>query len=675
MADAQQCLALAREAESRGDIDAAVPLYYQAKQPEQAARLLVAHARFAEAAQVFMRIAAIAPERVARDDRERRRAYRNAAVCLARGGDVAASVDLLLRLGDAQKAADVLERTGDAAGAARLRTGGKLAADAALSKLGPKPPQHSEAGSRLEKEGRLELAFETYREARMPADAGRVAHKLKRFAAAAELFENAAQFYEAAVCWADAGDKARCLSLLVQVPREHKRYRAACSRAIAIASELGRFNMEIDQFLARFTATSPEGAAELEAFARAGMLYEAHGFPESAQGVYRKLLAVEPQHAVAARLRRLDAAQQGSAVAYEAILQEEARFMHGAAGPRKNLDAPENALARDILPSLSDLPPPPGMPALRARPHASAPLADTPAPRAPRAESPSPEQPPLRPDALQPGQLVAQRYRVEAKIGEGGMAAIYRALDTELDEDVAIKVFTLPSEQLELVARFKQELAIARKLTHPNIVRVHDLGVDRGCRFMTMELLSGCDLSQLILRGRPSLARAVDLLGQACAGLEVAHQRNVIHRDIKPENFFVTDDGTLKVMDFGIAKSSRAGNKTHAGVIAGTPAYMSPEQIAGFSQVTALTDLYALGIVAYELCTGSVPFAHEELMPLLMMHVNDTPEPPRARNPEIPATLERLILRLLAKDPAARVQSCGELRAELQRVASTLTQR
>jgi len=160
---------------------------------------------------------------------------------------------------------------------------------------------------------------------------------------------------------------------------------------------------------------------------------------------------------------------------------------------------------------------------------------------------------------------------------------------------------------------------------------------------------------------------------QACRGLQAAHDAGVIHRDVKPDNFFVTESGVLKVMDFGIAKHHAAVGVTVAGSIAGTPQYMSPEQIGNFSAVTPATDLYALGICAYELFTGALPFTHAELVPLLMMHVNQAPEPPRKKNPTVPEELEQIILRLLAKDPARRLPSCAALADELTRIKSFVT--
>lgn len=249
------------------------------------------------------------------------------------------------------------------------------------------------------------------------------------------------------------------------------------------------------------------------------------------------------------------------------------------------------------------------------------------------------------------------------------MAVVYRALDLELEEPVAIKLFLPASEDPELLQRFRQELAVCRKISHPNVVRLFDIGTHESRRFISMELLSGSDLSGLLEAGRPmKLRRAIRYLVQACAGLSAAHERGIVHRDIKPENFFVTNEDVLKVMDFGIAKRAESPGLTRAGFIAGTPTHMAPEQIQDFGKVTHLADIYALGVVAYQLFTGTLPFESEDLVPLLMMQVNDAPPRPRSHNPDLPEELEELTLRLLSKDPAKRVQSCRDLSIELRRI-------
>jgi serine/threonine protein kinase len=177
-----------------------------------------------------------------------------------------------------------------------------------------------------------------------------------------------------------------------------------------------------------------------------------------------------------------------------------------------------------------------------------------------------------------------------------------------------------------------------------------------------MELLSGHDLGEIMHRAPLDFDQGLSLLVQACQALQVVHEQGVIHRDIKPDNFFITDQGVLKVMDFGIAKHHSASRGlTRAGMMAGTPQYMAPEQANNFGGVTHLADLYALGCIAYQMFTGAVPFDAEEVMPILVAHMSRAPEPPRQRNPAIPDELETVILRLLAKKPETRVQSCREL--------------
>src|SRR5256885_9211568 len=210
------------------------------------------------------------------------------------------------------------------------------------------------------------------------------------------------------------------------------------------------------------------------------------------------------------------------------------------------------------------------------------------------------------------------------------MATVFRAFDLELEENVALKVFNVEQTSEVLVARFKQELKLSRQLIHPNIIRLYDIGLHEGHRYISMELLVGKSLKDR-MRAPIEIRTALGYLLQACHGLQAAHDVGVVHRDVKPDNFFVTDDGVLKVMDFGIAKQYATPGATVAGSIAGTPLYMSPEQIGNFSSVTQPSDLYALGICAYEMFTGQVPVFPAEIVPLLMMHVNSQPVPPAVK--------------------------------------------
>jgi serine/threonine-protein kinase len=269
---------------------------------------------------------------------------------------------------------------------------------------------------------------------------------------------------------------------------------------------------------------------------------------------------------------------------------------------------------------------------------------------------------------LEPGVIFGDRFRLDAEIGRGGMALVFAARDLELDEEVALKVFSgqlVTREWLQdAVARFREELRVCRKLRHPNIIQVYDIGIHGGHRYFTMELLRGQSLHSLLGQPLP-LAPAVSYLIQACNGLQAAHERGVVHRDVKPENIFITHEGVVKIMDFGIAKSSQNRGQTAVGTLAGTPEYMAPEQITGFSSVGPAADQYALGIVAYQMLTGDVPFAHEEIMPLLMMQREQLPTPLRQLNPSVPESIEAIVMRMLAKEASARFESCAAVARHL----------
>jgi serine/threonine-protein kinase len=340
--------------------------------------------------------------------------------------------------------------------------------------------------------------------------------------------------------------------------------------------------------------------------------------------------------------------------------------------------SPAAAYPAAAYPAASPSPSPPGAmyspgPAYAPAAPAPAPAVPTPAPVAPAPAAPAPAPAPAAEAAvLGEGGLVAGRYRLEKKIGQGGMASVYRARDLELEETLAIKFFAPAAQDDQMLSRFKSEVTLSRQLNHPNIIRLYDIGTYGTYKFITMELLEGSDLHHVMGERPMDFRLALDYLIQACGALQLVHDRGVIHRDIKPDNFFVTREGVLKVMDFGIAKRPFQKGVTVAGMIAGTPEYMAPEQVNDFSSVSHLADIYALGIIAYRMFTGTLPFVHAELMPLLVMHVTERPEPPRKRNPAIPAALEALVLKLLEKLPAKRPQSCREIAAQLADIKAKL---
>ncbi|QSQ19600.1 protein kinase [Pyxidicoccus parkwayensis] len=277
--------------------------------------------------------------------------------------------------------------------------------------------------------------------------------------------------------------------------------------------------------------------------------------------------------------------------------------------------------------------------------------------------TPLPPSPQVR--GLMPGQVVAGRYRVERWLGAGGSATVYEATDLHQDLRVALKVLAVPYAHDALVARFHQEVEHVRALEHVNILRVFDAGVDGDRHYLTMELLEGSDLRQLLAERRATRVEALRWITHATVALEHAHGRGVLHRDVKPANLFITRTGVLKLMDFGLAKSSHVAGATAQGAVLGTPEYMAPEQVMGSPKVSPATDLYALGVVAYELLTGQLPFRHTEPMPLMFMHVQQAPAPPRTLCPDLPEPFEHVVLKLLQKRPEDRFPDAASLHAAL----------
>jgi tetratricopeptide (TPR) repeat protein/predicted Ser/Thr protein kinase len=264
------------------------------------------------------------------------------------------------------------------------------------------------------------------------------------------------------------------------------------------------------------------------------------------------------------------------------------------------------------------------------------------------------------------GTLLSNRYRIDAPLGEGGMGVVYRAYDTMLNRPVAIKMLSPHLIGDEGVKRLLREAQAAAQLTHPNIVSVYDVIDTADSRLIIMEYVDGRPLAELIPMDVP---RAIDTVTQVCGALQYAHARGIVHRDIKPENIVVAAGGTAKLMDFGLARSEGRSRMTQSGLIVGTVAYMAPEQVLG-GTVDARTDLYSLGCVLYETLTGRKPFGGEDPFTVLSQQVNVTPVAPRWHNEAIPPTLDAVVMRLLAKDPAERYASATAVIEALDLAAS-----
>lgn len=270
--------------------------------------------------------------------------------------------------------------------------------------------------------------------------------------------------------------------------------------------------------------------------------------------------------------------------------------------------------------------------------------------------------------------ILNNRYELERKIGEGGMARVYLGRDLRLNRQVAIKTLHEHyAADLTFLQRFHHEAQAAAGLRHPCIVNVYDVGQDGDIHYIVMEYVEGSDLKSLILRNGPlPIDHAVAIAEDVAEGLEAAHRMGMVHRDVKPQNILVSPSGEVKITDFGIAKSSLSTALTETGVTFGTADYLSPEQARGFS-ATPRSDIYALGVTLYEMLTGRLPFTGENAVAVAMQHVSVEPPLPRMFNAQIPPRLEELVLAALSKNPDERPASAREF-AQMLRAYRTASQ-
>jgi eukaryotic-like serine/threonine-protein kinase len=267
------------------------------------------------------------------------------------------------------------------------------------------------------------------------------------------------------------------------------------------------------------------------------------------------------------------------------------------------------------------------------------------------------------------GTLLARRYELGHPLGTGGMAEVYQATDRRLGRAVAVKVIRpeLAADE-RAVARFRREARAAGGLSHPGIVAVHDVGIHGGSPFMVMELVRGRTLARVLLEeGRMTPDRAVSVGRDVADALSAAHAAGVIHRDVKPGNVMVTAEGTVKVLDFGIARVAQWTPLTETRTMHGTAEYMSPEQIRG-DPVDERSDVYSLGVVLFELVAGRPPFGGDSPLAIAFRHMEEPPPALRAVRPDAPAALEAILERCLAKEPGHRYRSAADLRTDLDRV-------
>jgi len=272
-------------------------------------------------------------------------------------------------------------------------------------------------------------------------------------------------------------------------------------------------------------------------------------------------------------------------------------------------------------------------------------------------------------EELTRGATFASRYEIIEELGKGGMGKVYRVEDKKIKGEIALKLIKpeIASDK-KIIERFNNELKMARMISHRNVCRMFDLGEEKGAHYITMEYVRGEDLKSMIrMSGQLGVGTTINIAKQVCEGLAEAHRLGVVHRDLKPQNIMIDKEGNVRIMDFGIARSLKAKGITGAGVIIGTPEYMSPEQVEG-KEAGQRSDIYSLGVILYEMVTGRVPFEGDTPLSVAIKQKTETPEDPRKLNSQIPEDLSRVLLRCMEKDKEKRYQSSGEVLSELEKI-------
>ena len=267
------------------------------------------------------------------------------------------------------------------------------------------------------------------------------------------------------------------------------------------------------------------------------------------------------------------------------------------------------------------------------------------------------------------GEILGNRYEIEEKIGEGGMSIVYKARCNKLNRYVAVKVLKKEmSDNEDIVNKFKREATAIAALSDNNIVNILDVGSQDDINYIVMEYVKGKTLKELIKQfGKLNYETAITIAIQIAKALECAHKNNIIHRDVKPQNILVTEEGLIKVTDFGIAKSTSSATLTNTTTIMGSAHYFSPEQAKG-TLVDNRTDLYSLGVVLYEMVTGKVPFEADSPVTIALKHIQEEVVPPKQINSKIPESLNKLIIKAMEKDPGMRYQNARDIINDLQKI-------
>ncbi|MDP6943599.1 MAG: serine/threonine-protein kinase, partial [Myxococcota bacterium] len=670
--DRQKALTEARSLERAGDHMAAVKKYIHAGYAMDASRLLANLGRFGDAGDLLLKALKLSPTEVGTLTGARRSAALKAAVCYARAGRVDDSATIVLALGVRDSVVGTLLEVDDTTAAENLLRNTTRPGQPTFTLEDAARTRAHE----LVSAGQHTDALRLFHLANDPVEAARVLWSQGSKQEAIALLVDQELWLEAARCQLEAGDTAAALASLRRIQPDSPHFRQACCSLIQVIHDHQLDPGFLDERLDTWDQDAPQNLAELQAMYLWARIVEDHGDKRRAMALLKRIRVRRPGHAdVTQRLRRLTG-EGGGAPRIVAEAEIESQMFGGqifeptvptppptqpgrrrdVRGPAVQFEMPDSTpTAAPAKQNLLPVTPP----APAKRPVTVEALAST-AAEAVDTRTGEERAADNTPEAIGPGLVVDGRYEIQAHLGDGATASVYKAFDRDLGECIAMKFFHLMVSRNETMAeRMKLEIKLCRKLSHRNIIKIFDLGSFAGHRYLTMELLEGQTLQEAI-EETLTPAQTIDILVQACRGLHEAHCNDFVHRDVKPDNLFLTHEGVVKVMDFGIAKQTTAEGMTLTGTILGTPGYMAPEQIDGSSPVSHAADQYAIGSMAFRMFTGTMVFQHDEMMPLLMMHVTETPELPSKRAPDLSPEIDNLVMRLLSKKPSDRFESCGD---------------
>jgi tetratricopeptide (TPR) repeat protein len=517
--------------------------------------------------------------------------------------------------GNYVKAAEMLAESSDFIKAAELYNGAGEYGKAGECYM--KSREYYDAAAMFEKAGDDLQAAEAYEKNGDFKISAELYVKLGDVEKAASLVESAGEYFSAAKMFRNAGLPAKEFSALQKVRQGDPGYLNACGRMADILREQGKLDVAAQKYVIAIGDSEPD-EENIGYFYGLGTIYESDGKFKEAVQMYKKIQLVD--------------------IAYKDVEERVTRCEAQVSAPGSGAGiASQQSPARQ-----------PGMRASEISASAGIASAESPASR-PGISSPA------GPNAAAGASDASKRYKILQEIGRGGMGVVYKAMDNNLNRVIAIKLLSKSiSDNPKAIMRFSAEARSAAQLNNSNIVTLYDFQQAGGRSFITMEYVEGVTLRKLqSMVDRLAMAKALKIIYQCCQGLDYAHRKGIIHRDIKPSNIMITRQNMVKIMDFGLAKSPGDEALTDAGSISGTIMYMSPEQITG-AKLGSTTDIYSLGLVLYELIAGKHPFAEGDAG---YHNVHTAPVPPIELRPEIPASLNSLIMKCLEKDPSKRFES------------------